>query len=190
MKNRVKFLTIYGVIVVGILAYIVFFAPDTMFYDEDKVEELTKQMEENKEIKKYKTIEEQKENLLNATSYDYSFRLMYGNNIEYNCNGSYKDGVDSGNCVGSKVVSYNSRANKKEVLNNVDTHYLEADEILALIKEEVEPTYLEQRKYEYSVMIGKHQTDITISTDKDNITDILVSNDAMTYLIKYTNISN
>jgi hypothetical protein len=39
-------------------------------------------------------------------------------------------------------------------------------------------------------MIGKHQTDITISTDKDNITDILVSNDAMTYLIKYTNISN
>jgi hypothetical protein len=67
---------------------------------------------------------------------------------------------------------------------------LEADEILALINEEVEPTYLELRKYEYSVMIGKHQTDITISTDKDNITDILVSNDAMTYLIKYTNISN
>ena len=66
MKNRVKFLTIYGVIVVGILAYIVFFAPDTMFYDEDKVKELTKQIEENKEIKKYKTIEEQKATLLNA----------------------------------------------------------------------------------------------------------------------------
>jgi hypothetical protein len=41
-----------------------------MFNDEEKVEELTKQIEENKEIKKYKTIEEQKENLLNAASYD------------------------------------------------------------------------------------------------------------------------
>ena len=180
-NRRWIFLLIYGIIVVALLIYILFIAPDKMFHkDDEKASEL-----------RFYTIEEQKEHLLN-NQYSYEYSMLYTDNdgtYTYICSGKKNKEEENGSCTKPENLEYNEE-NKKDILRNLNMNYLETETLFELIKD-IEPTvsvYEGAKVYRYKVMVNNIETDIQIFSNSIDIFDIQIDNVIEHYHLKYSNI--
>lgn len=192
-KKRKIFLLIYGIVIFIVLISIMFLIPDSFFkakYDDIPIPESLK---EKTEIKEFTSYEEQIDNLL-KNKYEYEYNLLDSMGItsyKYECTGKKDDTIESGSCTKPEKVSYTEK-NKKDVLSKLDINYIEANYIFNTLLKEIKPVetkYTNYREYKYNLKIKKLDTDIIVSTDKETITSIYISNAYMNYIIKYSNVS-
>ena len=184
MKDNKNFLVIYGVIIVIVLILIIFIVPDSVFLAKYKDIEIPQPESVTVEFTDY---EEQKEHLL-KNQYDYNYKLFV-NGKYYTCSGKKTEELESGSCTEPTKFSY-TETNKKELFG-FETKYLDFTNINELIKE-VEPTeakYQSYREYDYNIVKGKHETEIKITVDKKEITKIEIYNEAIQYIIEYSNVT-
>lgn len=187
MKKRKKFLILYFSIII-ILLIIIIIIPDRFFtkkYDKLDISNQT-------ETKKFTDYEEQKKHLLN-NNYNYEYLLLDSMGTEtynFSCTGQIKNEIESGSCTSPQEVSYTEKT-KKEVFPELTLKYLNVEKIFSLIEdsEPEEIKYTSTREYIYKVEIEDLDTDITITTDLDEITKICLSNAYMTYILKYSNVN-
>ena len=192
MKNN-KFLKIYAIIIIIILILIMFLIPDSFFLElQTKLHK-----EEIKEIKNdtldFEKIETQKERILNNDlEYEYLMLDSIGTSSKtIECSGKIKESKETGICSSKEKISY-TKETKKDAFLEMDIKYIDEKYIFDTIKD-IEPnetTYNNSRELIYKTKILDLDTDITIYTDLDNITQISISNAYMTYVFKYSNIKD
>ncbi|HAB65966.1 MAG TPA: hypothetical protein DCE23_01230 [Firmicutes bacterium] len=186
-----KFLIVYGIIILIALVFIVVIIPDDVFLLRyNKSAKILDNINKEKE-KDFASYDDQKKALLN-NNYDYEYVLLDSMgtvSYTYDCEGTKKGDLETGTCT--KPSSFSYTESSKDSSFKISTKYLDVREIFELIKEE-EPeitTHQSSREYLYKTKIDDLDSDITIYTDKDNITRIDISNAYMTYILKYSNIS-
>lgn len=195
MKNRAKFLLIYGVVIVIILVCILFVLPDSFFgakyeknyekYFGDKVQ--NNSSDETTKVK-FTDYEEQKKALLKG-NYTYMYTIldsMTTKSYHYECKGTVTEDKENGSCTYPDVVSY-TKESKSAVFKEIGTTYIDLKTIFNLIKD-VEPTLKEQlktREYTYKIKVKDLDTEVIIQTSTEEITQISINNKFMTYLLKY-----
>ncbi len=190
MDKRNKFLIVYFLIIAIALVSILFIIPDSVFrekYDNNAaiLEHTSGKAPVEKEFKDY---ELQKNNLMN-NSYKYEYTLLDSMSNEsyiYKCTGTKEDNLETGTCTEPEKISYTEK-DKKDVLSKINYTIIEPDYLFSFIKE-IEPKKMEYgnyRDYTYNTKLNKLDTEIIIKTDKDNITEINISNAYMTYILKY-----
>lgn len=187
-KKRKIALAIYGLVIIIALIYIVFFAPDSFF-----IKKGDKTITNLNEIIKPQKVDFkiQKENLLH-NNYDYEYILVDSRTSppkNYNCTGTITDGKREGTCTSPDNVTYTD-ANFKEVFKYIYLNYLDPTYILELL-DNSKVTTNDLEAYVDYVFNTKYQTldtSITVRTNNENITDIIVINLAMQYHIKISNI--
>ena len=181
MKDKRKtFLLFYAIIVLIILIYIIFLAPDSLFINKNKDSEKTNQVI-------FKDIEELKDNLKN-NQYDYNYTIDY-NGKQYECSGTKDKEKEQGICTKPSKIEYN-QSNISEKIE-INTEYLEVDKIFELIDgtEAKENNYYNLKTYKYNIELNNRNTDITIYTDETNITKICITNGFLTYILNFSNIN-
>lgn len=191
MKNN-KFLKIYAIVIM-VLLIVIFMIPDDVYLNLHT--KLNKQ--DIKEVEEteytFTDIDVQKENLL-TKDHDYEYLMLDSIGTETTtaeCTGSVANGEDTGTCKSNQEISY-TKETKKETILNMNVKYVDLEYIFKSIKD-IEPTeisYTKSRELLYKTQILELDTDITIYTDLDNITQISISNAYMTYVFKYTNIKD
>ena len=192
MKNN-KFLKYYAIAIAIALIAIMFIIPDSFYLDlESKKNRQTIKITET-ETKDFLDIQKQKENLLTKDhEYEYLMSEVIGTTMnKASCTGKIVDGVETGTCTTPQNVSY-TKENKKDTILSLNVKYLDLEYIFKLIKD-IEPTeisYNKTRELLYKTKILDLETEITIYTDLNNITQINISNAYMTYLFKYNNIKD
>ena len=190
--NNKKFLKIYGLIII-ILLLVIFIIPDEFYL---KLEtKLHKQEITVKENESYTFIEikKQQEKLL-TDNYQYEYLMLDSigeKTITVSCKGEQKDNTDNGSCTQSEEKTY-TKETKKDTILSMNVKYLDLEYIFNAIKdiEPTEITYTKTRELLYKTKILELDTDITIYTDLENITQINISNAYMTYVFKYTSIND
>ena len=182
MKDK-NFLIIYGVIILIVLIAILFFIPDSLFLAKYKGIKIP----EPEPAEEFTDYNEQKENLLKS-KYDYKYKLLV-NEKYYICSGKVNENLESGSCDEPTKFSYTEENKKK--LFGFETKYLDFREINKLIAElkPKEEKYQSYRIYTYTVVKGSHETEIKITVDKKEITKIELYNEAIQYIIEYSNVS-
>lgn len=179
INKRGIFLLVYAFIIIALLIYILFIAPDSLF-TKNKTEETTQRT--------YIDYKIQQENLMKK-QYDYDYDILYGNTV-YNCTGTMNKDKETGQCTNPKEISYNETT-KQDVFSDINMNNLNVSYIFKQI-ENIEPTenkYGSKRSYKYELILGKYQTEIMIYTNYDEITEIQLSNAYEVYDLKFTNIS-
>lgn len=185
-KKRKIGLTIYAIIIIVILIFIVFIAPDSLFSKNPPLD-LSPDMK-----KEFVDYEEQKNNL-KQNKYDYEFNIfdsMSDTTYIYQCKGTINEETETGSCTLPENLTYNS-TNKKEKLKNINLDFIDPTFIFDLIKD-IEPEiikYQTDREYSYTLNIGDLETDILIRTNLNDITEIVLNNAYNQYHIKYSNIN-
>lgn len=192
MKDN-KFLKWYACIIIVILILIMFVLPDNFYLDlqtKFNIQEI-----KNTETKKieFVDLEKQKENLLNK-DYEYEYLMLDSigiNSITAECTGKIVDGNETGKCISPKEISYTSET-KKDAILQLNIKYIDLEYIFNSIKdiEPIEVSYTKTRELIYKTKILDLDTDITIYTDIENITQISISNAYMTYVFKYNNMKD
>ena len=192
MKNN-KFLKIYAIIITIVLILIMFLIPDSFFLELQT--KLHKQ--ETKELKNdaldFEKLETQKERILNNDlEYEYLMLDSIGTSSKtVECSGKITESKETGICNSKEKISY-TKETKKDAFLEMDIKYIDEKYIFDTIKdiEPTETTYNNSRELIYKTKILDLDTDITIYTDLDNITQISISNAYMTYVFKYSNIKD
>ncbi len=172
-----KFLIGYGLLIVVILIFILFIAPDKMFI---KSSNSTK----NTTIKdKYVDYKKQQKELINS-NYKYHFDINY-NTETYKCSGSKDKMGLKGECTKPKDIKYTQDNIDKKL--NVNTDYLNPEYVFDLVKDiepKLENLYV-KRYYTYSVKLVGLDGKIIVYTDYNHITQISIMNGYFTYSIYY-----
>lgn len=189
ISKRGLFLLIYAIVIIILLIYILFIAPDSMFLSKES-KELIEQIE-SKEPREFLTIEEQFEHLKNKL-YNYEYNIldsMSDKSYTFKCEGKINATKEEGTCT-NPVVEY-TESNKKEVFKKINIDYLEPEKIYELIKD-INPTidtYTDSKTYTYNLIIKGLNSDITIISGFDDISEIRITNAYMTYVLKFSNVS-
>ena len=195
---RKKFLIIYGIVIAVILILILFIIPDSFFlkpYEKNFYEIFggnTQEEVPTEQAKtKYTDFKEQQEHLLN-NNYKYSYQMLPmvdGKSVMYICEGEIANGKEKGTCTKPKDLEYTEK-NKEKVLKDLNQNYLKPEYIFDLIKDtEIEPIdYTGYRVYKYEMTINKLDTEIEISTNKEEIIQIEISNRRGVYVLKFSDI--
>jgi len=185
--KKYKFLIIYAIVIIIILIAIMFIIPDSVYLKKyENIELPTTEVE----VKEYPDFEKQKEHLLNK-NYEYEYLIldsMGTETYEYDCNGKIDGDIESGTCTKPEKISY-TESTKKDVFHT-DLDFLDVSYIFNLINDQ-EPEkeeYNDIRIFKYTADIKLLETEINITTDKDEITKIELSNKYMTYILKFSNI--
>lgn len=189
MKKTKTILGIYAIIIIIALICIMFIIPDSFFMKQYEDIQLPSNEVEKKEFVDY---EEQKKHLL-MNKYNYEYLLLDSMGTQtytFECSGQVKENLESGSCTSPEGISYTEKT-KKEAFSKINEKYLEPQTILTLIEKVTpeETKYATTRDYLYKVKIEDLDTEITITTDLDEITKICISNGYMTYILKYSNVS-
>lgn len=190
MKKN-KFLGIFALIIFILLILIMFILPDSLFLaiENTKTPMLPTGIKNPSNTKQEKTIAD-KFTQLKTTEYNYEYSLMYSENNEtytYKCTGTINGTKEKGNCTSPEEITY-TEENKKEILNKIDTNLINNDYIYSLIKDikpEETKISLTTTEYKYETIINKYRTDITITSNINDITQIVINNVYMTYIINY-----
>lgn len=189
MKKN-KFLGIFAIVIFILLILIMFILPDGLFLAIENGTTIPIPM--GTETTKEDTITlEDKITKLKTNEYNYEYTLMYSTTNEtytYKCTGTISNKKENGTCTKPEELTYTEK-NKKEILNKIDTDYTDIEYIFDSIKD-VKPTEtkmsLTTTSYNYVIYINNYETDITITADQTDITQITINNIYMTYLINYT----
>lgn len=189
MKKTKKILGIYAIIVIIALICILFIIPDSFFENLYKTNEIPTTETEPKEFTDY---EEQKSHLL-MNQYNYEYLLldsMGTKTYTFECSGQKKDTLESGSCTSPTNISYTEKT-KAEVFSKIKEDYINPQTLFEIIEENQpeETKYTTTREYLYKVKIEDLDTEITITTDLEEITKICIRNSYMTYILKYSNVS-
>lgn len=189
MLKKHKGLTIYFIIIIIALLLIMFIIPDSFFTK--KYEEI-KNPSSDTEKKEFTDFETQKQHLLkNNYNYEYSLLDSMGTESYYfQCSGQINDTLESGSCTSPEKISY-TETTKKEVFSKIENQYLNPQKIFELIEGITPKEFKEStiREFVYQSKIEDLNTEITITTDLDEITQICLSNAYMTYILKYSNVT-
>ena len=183
-----KFLIGYFVIIMFLLVFILFIAPDSLFLKKDSDNGVTY----SETTKESSNIEQQKQDLLNG-NYDYEYKILYniGNGtIEYNCKGQVYNSEDNGKCTLPQKIEY-STENKNEIFSKINYNYLDLSYVFKLI-ENIEPadiTYGNERMLIYEIKTEEYETKITIRANKEHIFHIEISNKNNIYYLSFDNIN-
>lgn len=191
MKKN-KFLGIFAIVIFILLILIMFILPDSIFLaiENGKNAIFPQGISNSTNTSKELTIEE-KLNNLKQEDYDYEYSLMYSTKNEtysYKCTGTIKGTKETGNCTSPEVLSY-TEENKNEVFNQIDTNFINIDYIYKYVKDikpEETKISLTTTEYKYTTNVNNFETDITITANLTDITQIVINNVYMTYLINYT----
>lgn len=178
ISKRSIFLLIYALIIIVLLIYILFIAPDSLF---------SKKQKDQVEQRTFTDYNIQKKNLMNK-QYDYDYDILYGNTV-YNCSGTLNNNKESGTCTKPEQTSYDEKT-KKEIYSDININNLDVAYIFKQI-ENIQPTenkYGSKRSYTYKLVLDKYSTEIIIYTNYDDITEIQLSNAYEVYDLKFTNI--
>ncbi len=197
MKERKKFLKYYAIGIIVLLILIMFIIPDSFFskkYENNFNNLINNSTEEPEQATTaYTDFKEQQEHL-KKNNYTYSYQLLaYASDkatYMYNCKGTILNGKEEGLCTKPKNIDYTEK-DKKEKLTYVNINYLNPSYIFDLIKDiEVEPIdYTGLRVFIYNVKIDGLDTEIQISTTKEEINQIQINNVKDTYVLKYSDIT-
>lgn len=189
MSSTKRNLIIIGTIVLIGLLFILFIIPDSFFLELHNRQNTPKlNIEEPSSTNQFTSYEEQIKKL-KEKKYSYEYLLldsMSSKTYRYDCNGTIDDDKESGKCTSPENITYNE-TNKADVYSNINTDFLDIDYIFEYISD-IEPElteYQTTREYNYLTKILDLETEITISTDRNNITQIVISNAYMTYLLNY-----
>lgn len=187
MKEH-KVLKWYAIIVFILLITIMFIIPDSFFLKLNTKLNKPNITEQETTDPTFLSIKEQQNNLLN-NDYKYEYLMMDSmgtKTVTYECSGKKTEDEESGTCTSPENLTYTEK-NKKEILSNINTDYIELEKIFALTKdiEPIELTYNKTRELIYNTKILDLETEIVFYTDLDNITQINISNAYMTYILKY-----
>ena len=189
MLKKHKGLTIYFIIIIIALLLIMFIIPDSFF---TKKYEGVKIPSSDTEKKEFTDFETQKQHLLkNNYNYEYSLLDSMGTESYYfQCSGQINDTLESGSCTSPEKISY-TETTKKEVFSKIENQYLNPQKIFELIEGITPEEFKEStiREFVYQSKIEDLDTEITITTDLDEITQICLSNAYMTYILKYSNVT-
>ena len=172
-----KFLITYGIIIVLLLVFILFIAPDKMFMKSSNSTKNTTVKEKFKDYKK------QQKELINS-NYKYHFDVNY-NTKTYKCSGEKNDKGISGECSEPKDLKYNQDNISKKLKLNTD--YLNPKYVFDFVKDiepELENLYV-KRYYTYNVKLVGLDGKIIVYTDREHITQISIMNGYFTYSIYY-----
>ena len=193
MNKRKKALLIYGLVIFIALMSIMFFIPDSAFlkiYDKNIKKVKNTNSTTNTEVK-FVDYDTQKERILKK-QFKYEYVLLDSlsdKSYKYKCSGTINKEVESGTCTEPETISYTEKTKKDSF--KINTNYVDVTYLLNYIKD-YEPeitTYNKTREFLYKTNLEKLDTDITIYTDLENITKIEISNEYMTYILKYDDIS-
>ncbi len=190
-KKKFNFIAIYAILILVALAIILFILPDS-FFTERFEEKVPEEIKENINKRKFKDYQEQIDNLLKK-KFDYEYNILDSMGTKtyiFNCEGKMSSDKDTGACYMPSKKEYTEK-NYKEVYS-INTDYLDVENIFNLIKD-TEPklqTEATTRTFKYTSKIKDLDTDITIQTNLENITEIEISNAYMTYTLKYSNVNN
>ena len=172
-----KFLIVYGLIIVLLLVFILFIAPDKMFMKSSNSTKSTSTKEKFKDYKK------QKKELLNS-NYKYHFDINYDSKT-YKCSGTKDNKGIKGECSKPKNIKFTQDNIDKKL--KIDTNYLNPEYVFDLIKDikpELENLYV-KRYYTYNVKLVGLDGKIIVYTDYNHITQISIMNGYFTYSIYY-----
>ncbi len=193
MKKNIKFLLVYGVVIVIALACILFVIPDSFFgakYEKNYKKYFGENTQTNNNENKveFTDYEKQKKALLNG-NYTYQYTIldsMGTKTYHFECKGTVTKDKENGSCTYPDTVSY-TKESKSTVFNEIGTTYIDLKTIFNLIKD-VKPSLTQQektRKYTYKIKIKDLDTEVIIITSTKEITQISINNQFMTYLLKY-----
>lgn len=182
LGKRKLFLLIYGIVIVLILLFIMFFAPNKWFQKEGerpKIESLIY------------TLDEQKEHLLNK-QYEYEYNILYADTISnytYKCNGKLNKEEEKGTCSLPEKIEYDE-TNKENVLGNLNDNYLNVEKLFDIIKDVSysKEIYEGTIVYIYNLKINGLETNVELYSNYDDIFEIRIDNVNDHYQLKYSNI--
>ena len=180
-KKRKILLLIYAIIIILILVFILFIAPDSMFTEDTDI----KLPETN--TKEFIDYQEQQQHLI-LKNYNYEYDLldsMSQKTYHFDCEGQKENGT----CSLPEKLTYTEK-NYQETFKNIDYNYLDPEFIFNLLKDikPEETKYQSYREYTYNIKIKDLDTELVVTTDYDNINNILISNAYMTYILKFNNV--
>lgn len=187
-KKRKIGLAIYAVLIIVILIFIVFFAPDKWF--QKKYDDIDVNNSQTNEVKKV-DYETQIKNLT-KNQYDYTYNLMHSKNKKtyiYECSGTINKDQETGSCTSPEKIEYN-QDNKKKAFDKIDINLLDPKYIFELIKdiEYQKLDYVQYIEYTYTTEIDDLETEISVRSSTENIFDIFISNTYFQYHIQFKNI--
>lgn len=190
MKKKVNkrkiFFVFYAIFIACALIFIMFIADDSFFLNNKNLIDSSSTIE-NKET--FKDYEEQIIDLKNNV-YSYKYEINY-NGVEFYCTGTKNKTIESGVCTKPNETSYTEK-NYEEAFADLNTKNLDIEYIFEIIgdTEAKELKFNDKRNFTYEVILDKLKTEITITTNYENITQICIANGFETYILTYSNIEN
>lgn len=182
MGKRWYFIIGYGIVVVILFLFIVFWAPSKWFQKKVDLPKI--------EIHEC-TLKEQMEHLLN-NQYEYEYNILYVDTETYHiymCSGKLDKTTESGTCTSPKQIEYNNET-KQEVLGDLNNDYLDLQKLFEFLEDKsyTEKEYEGTKVYVYNIKINSLETDVELYSDDDNIIEIRIDNFNEHYQLKYSNI--
>ena len=182
MGKRWYFIIGYGVVVVILFLFIVFFAPSKWFQKKVDMPKI--------EIHEY-SLEEQMEHLLNK-QYEYEYNILYADakaNYMYICSGKLDKEFESGTCTSPKTQEYDNET-KDKVFEDLNRDYLDPEKLFEILKDEsyTIKEYQGTKVYVYQLIINSLENNIELYSNYDNIIEIRIDNINDHYQLKYSNI--
>lgn len=188
-KKRKIALGIYALIIIIVLIFIIFFAPESWFSkDYSDYEIPTSNVEEPKEV----DYETQKTNLTN-NKYHYTYNIMDSmteHTYTYECSGAVNIDEDKGFCSIPSRIDYETDT-KKEVFKYINIDLLNPEYIFNLVKD-ITPEEINNQPYIdyiYKLQIQDLNSEILIRSGKENISEIIITNAYMQYHLKFSDIN-
>lgn len=191
MKNN-KLLGIIAVVIFILLILVMFILPDSVFLAIENAKNTTFPSSTSKTESNTLTLEyEDKISKLKENKFDYEYKLIYStltDTYTFECSGTRNNDKEDGKCTIPEEISYTEET-KNEVFSTIDVNLLDVEYIFEIIKD-IEPEEtkisLTTTEYKYVTYLNKYETDIIITTNLTDITQIVINNVYMTYLINYT----
>lgn len=193
METRKKVLLIYGIVIFIILLGILFFIPDEFFlkFFQSNIEKIEEKAKESEEPKEFVDYDIQIERLLKK-KFDYEYVLLDTideKGYTFKCTGSMDGTKEEGSCTRPDSFSYTEKDKQEKFKTN--PNYTSVDYWFNLLKDVTPKETKNQtyREYNYKVKIDNLDTEVVVFTSLENILKMEISNQKMTYIIKFKNIS-
>ena len=188
-----KFLTVYIIIVIFVLVYIVFLAPDSFIKEHSRFRSFYQNGElipsgDDTDVIVPVAYEEQIKQLKNK-HYSYEYLIDY-NNVMYKCKGNKDGEYDQGRCTKPTEVEYTTQT-LKDVYKDIEIDLLDVDHIFDMVKdiEYTKSNMGELDVYKYEIPAKKDGIEVTVYSDHTAITEILITRRYYAYQLKFNNIN-
>lgn len=197
-KATIKF-GAWMIFIIGIIALSLF---SNNKNDDNSSKNNVSKKDQEQEIYNFETYEKMQTTLLNS-KYDYKYVITKkdDNSLVAIYSGSKNNNEDKGFLETSEgIIKYSIKAgivnkvvlDKEEPLenlyNNINESFLKLDVLFTNLKEYL--YNVEKNENKRNITYNKEGYKVTVKTDLNNITNILITTDELSYDLEFTNISN